>query len=110
MIVGMWHGGLNYSAPYAEDAERFDSIESAKEAMRSRSNNGGYWTQDFRYIFKDEEKTLTPNAHDSYSGFMDLYFFPNDQDLDSVRELIETGPADRRLQFGPRGGIRRAGS
>lgn len=60
-IYGLWHGGSSYSAPYvADDVEVFDSIDAALEACRTRMYQGHWAPQDFQYLNRAPESTLTP--------------------------------------------------
>lgn len=91
MWVGLWHGGPNYSAPYAKDhAEPFASLADAVEAHRDRYNN-----RDGR----------TPCVSEDSETF--LYRVPRGWSVaDTVREIERDGYPDRIIKIGPRGGIR----
>lgn len=104
--VGLWHGGNSYAAPYPDDAEYFETIEDAKNAMRSRERCGYWQTQTFRNVFRPESNDLTPAAHSEWSGYIDLYRVNKDATEDDIRTAIEDGCGFIRLEFGPRGGIR----
>lgn len=103
--VGMWHGGASYSAPDTEDAELFDSIAQAADAMRDRRNLGHWQPQTFRYVFRERARDLTPVAHSEDSGYIQLHRITPDMSPDAIREAVETGYPDRIIEFGPRGGI-----
>lgn len=90
-VYGRWHGGSSYTHPYPEDTERFASIKAAKEAMRSRRDNGYWQRQDFDFIHKAPDSTFTPTVDES--SYVDLYCCPEDEEFFA------------RLEFGPRGGI-----
>ncbi|MDA0565170.1 hypothetical protein LG943_12710 [Streptomonospora sp. S1-112] len=96
---GLWNGGSGYSPPASTDLERFRSLSDAADALRERYN-GGSWRQRFNFVFRDPECVLTPGVdHESY---IDLYRWPTDADL----SLIDLSVIDRRVVFGPRGGVR----
>lgn len=103
--VGMWHGGASYGAPYAEDAEWFRSIGEAIGAVRERRNDGAWCRVWFRYVFRANDCTLTPCAHDGNSGSLVLFRVSPEMTPDDIREMCETGYPDRIVEFGPRGGI-----
>lgn len=105
--VGLWHGGNSYAAPDIEDAEYFETIEEAKNAMRSRESRGYWQPQTFRNVFRPESNDLTPAAHSEWSGYVDLYRVSKNATEDEIRTAIEDGYGFVRLEFGPRGGIRR---
>lgn len=113
VYVGLWHGGVNYGAPTAEDAELFGSIREAEEALRERRNSNGKYDTRFRYVFRDGEYTRTPNAHEGNSGYLWLKWAHESwaDDLEGLRILLEHGDLypDVVLEFGPRGGIRQEG-
>jgi hypothetical protein len=104
--VGMWHGGVNYTHGYAEDAESFTSIRDAAETMRERRNRGYWQSQTFRYVFREREDALTPCAHDDNSGYVDLFRVGPEDGPEDIRNAIYSGCPDYRIEFGPRGGIR----
>lgn len=105
--VGLWHGGASYAAPYAEDAEYFRSIRHAADAMRYRESHGARYPQRFRYVFRDQDETLTPCAHSDWSGGITLYRITPGMSPEDIREMIERdGYPDRLIEFGPRGGIK----
>ncbi|GAA1122411.1 hypothetical protein GCM10009605_62660 [Nocardiopsis composta] len=90
---GLWYGGPGYSPSSQEDMEEFSSLQAAKEALRSRMRDGYSWRQEFRFVFRDPEKLLTPAV--SEESYIDLYSVP-DADLSCI---------ERRILFGPRGGV-----
>lgn len=95
MIYALWHGGINYAAPYvSDDTEAFDTISQAVNEFRRRAFSG-YGT--FDYISKPPESIDTPCARDGAS--MSLYFY--DPTADDVRDPYP----DRLIEIGPRGGI-----
>lgn len=108
-VIGLWHGGANYSAPYAEDAEVFPSIAAAEGAMRDREALGHWYPQTFAFVFRPHERSLTPCAHSEGTGYMDVYRYPPGVDDELMRLMIECGEANwlYRIEFGKRGGIRR---
>lgn len=104
--VGLWHGGASYAEPCADDAEWFDSIRQAANAVWFRQTSGAYVRATFRYVFRETELVYVPNAHDDNSGGLTLYRVPSDMSTDAIREMIERdGYPDRLIEFGPRGGI-----
>lgn len=103
--VGLWHGGASYGAPYADDAEWFRSIDEASRAMRERRNSGAWCRVWFRYVFRGNDCTLTPGAHDDNSGSIMLYRVSPDMSAEDIRDMCESGYPDRMIEYGPRGGI-----
>lgn len=90
MWVGMWHGGPNYSQPYAADAEEFGSLRAAVDAHLSRYRN-----RDGRTPCVSEESEMW------------LYAVPRGWNYgDMVAAIEHDGYPDRIVKFGPRGGIR----
>lgn len=108
-VIALWHGGNSYGAPYAEDAEEFPSIAAAEDAMRQREAHGYWQQQTFRYVFRPHESAFTPVAHSEGSGYMDVYRYPPGVDDELMRLMLECGEASMlyRIEYGPRGGIRR---
>lgn len=93
MIFGQWHGGSSYAYGGVEDRECFTSYREAVDAMKDRRDNGHHWEQTFYYINRAQDRTLTPCVDNS--SYIDVYADATSDDI------IE------RIEFGPRGGIRR---
>ena len=88
MIVWMlWSGGVNYSSPYPDQAERFSSLHAAVWEFSRRT---------------EHESSYYPGA------------YPEPVDAGGPSATITFGPQppggdfypDRVLSFGPRGGVR----
>jgi hypothetical protein len=94
-VYALWHGGSSYSpSDYHDDMEAFSSIEAAREALRSRRDNGYGWQQNFEFVNRPAERSLTPAV--DHTAYMDLYVTPNSEGFFA------------RLEFGPRGGVVRS--
>lgn len=93
VVYGVWHGGSNYSQGYREeDLERFDSIAAAKQALLDRTNLGHWYPQEFAFVNKPAEHSLTPAAYEGPSIM--LYATPDSEE------------PFRLLEVGPRGGVK----
>lgn len=89
---GLWHGGPNYGSPWLDtDLEVFDSIDAARQALRSRDSG---WL-DATYADGRTDSTRTPGVEDSSIA---LYFHDPREDRDPYPDLM--------LTFGPRGGVK----
>ena len=42
-VMMMWHGGVNYAVPTADDAEEFPSLKAAKDAFWRRADFDPYY-------------------------------------------------------------------
>lgn len=92
---GLWYGGNGYALSDPEsDMERFESLQEAKDALHDRYHDGYFSRQRFDYVNREPESVLTPAVGDD--SCMHLFASP-----DSDPSL-----PDRRVYFGPRGGIR----
>ncbi|MEO6156508.1 MAG: hypothetical protein ABIQ39_02640, partial [Ilumatobacteraceae bacterium] len=88
----------SYAPSGKEDREFFPSISAAKEALCSRRESGHWMPQAFHKVIDGDigtitETALTPCVDDS--SYLDLYAGPDTDDI------ID------RIEFGPRGGVRR---
>lgn len=84
--TALWYGGLNYGCPEGTDAEPFDSIRAAKDSFWSRADFDPY------YPCVDD---IPPD-----DGGPEMYLFLGEHYAD-VTDMYP----DRRLSFGPRGGV-----
>jgi hypothetical protein len=92
-VYGLWYGGASYSAPDHADLELFDSIEAAKEELRSRFNGRGK----INYVNSELDECGTPGVDETSEMLLFI--------MDAVPEQGEY--PDFVLKFGPRGGIRK---
>ena len=101
--VALWFGGSSYAPSYMSDhAEYFPSLEAAKRELGRRYMG---WAEIRRIYFgrhdclarisEDREFTRTPAVDESC--FMDL---------DPLYSYGTYGEFSKRIEFGPRGGMR----
>lgn len=101
--LGMWHGGPSYSHGEWTDAEWFDTLADAGDAIRQRERGRDAL---FRYAVRVDQRTDTPCAHSEWSGGIYLYRITDDVTADDVESIVTGGYPDRLVEFGPRGGVR----
>jgi hypothetical protein len=90
---GIWHGGAGYSLTDPEsDMEKFGSIQEAKDALSERFHSGYALRQTFDYVNRETESVFTPAV--SEESCIHLFTTPG------------VDYPDRRVFFGPRGGVR----
>lgn len=95
MWFGRWYGGSSYSVGELSDSlETFASIESAKEALYDRCYSGRY-PNTFDYV-RGTKHSETPAVDESSE--IQLYAY-------DPWETTDPYP-DKRVFFGPRGGVR----
>jgi hypothetical protein len=83
----LWHGGASYAAPYAEDAEAFDSLKAALESFDRRADSGEtYYPCVERLPSEDGGQSAWIFFTDPASLGGDMY-------------------PDRIVEYGPRGGL-----
>jgi hypothetical protein len=131
IIYALWYGGGGYSSPeIPRDVEVFSTVNYAREAFRNRYQVGDRIKQDFTFAGGDNDSVLTPGV--GVDSEMLLYFYDPRGEHDFQRArltgtmtcqrcgLLPMEPADReeacvpvhdpypdrRLYFGPRGGVR----
>lgn len=93
---GLWHGGSGYApSDPTLDIERFDSLQHAQDALYDRCRSGGSYPEHFAFINREPETVLTPGVAEEQTEIL-LFGFP---------DCAEAYP-DRRVFFGPRGGVR----
>lgn len=90
MIYANWYGGASYA--HGDEREQFPSILAAEAALASREALGHWQPQSFVYADRIDS-ALTPCV--DATSYMDLYAHADSDDI------------FMRLEFGPRGGIRR---
>lgn len=93
---GLWHGGANYSAPDMSHLETFDSIEEAKHALWEREATGYFSRVPFKYAGGETVEVHTPNVDKD----SEIHLYAGDP------RLSRDSYPDRRVYFGPRGGIK----
>lgn len=93
LTFGTWHGGPNYAYGGVEDRECFTSLREASDALRNRCNSGHFYAQRFWFINRPVATAMTPCVDES--SYVDLYATPTSDDIIG------------RIEFGPRGGIRK---
>jgi hypothetical protein len=130
-VYALWYGGSGYSSPeIPRDVEVFPTVNYAREAFRNRYQVGDRIKQDFTFAGGDNDSVLTPGV--GGDSEMWLYFYDPRGEHDfqpgnfpgeslcprcgTVRREGDTqsepcSPVhdaypDRRLYFGPRGGVR----
>lgn len=92
-VFGTWHGGVNYAHGYREDdLEVFGSIRQARQALQDRARVGHWYAQEFVFVNKPTERSLTPCADEGASIM--LYASP------------EAEEPFRLLELGPLGGVK----
>jgi len=93
LIYAQWNGGSSYAHGGVEDRECFTSYREATEALCDRRESGHWYEQTFLYINRPQDRALTPCVDES--SYLDLYATRDSDDLIG------------RIEFGPRGGVRR---
>lgn len=93
-VYGLWWGGPGYSLPAPEDLERFANLATAKDALKSRYDSGGYRSEAFDYVQREPERLLLPVV--TALSEIHVYLTP---DADLSCPLW-------RVYFGPRDGVR----
>lgn len=91
---GVWYGGNGFSLSDIEaDMERFGSLEDAKGALYDRCWEGSSRNR-FEYVNREPENVMTPAVGEDTC--IHLYAVPDG----------DPALPDRRVYFGPRGGVR----
>lgn len=101
--LALWNGGYSYAPSWmTDDAEYFPSLDSAKREFGRRYMGWAeirpvVWAEDSVTVIglKDREDTRTPAVDESC--YMDLYPLWDDGTY---------GELARRIEYGPRGGMR----
>jgi hypothetical protein len=97
IVQGVWYGGYNYShGDITADLERWPSLAAAKRDLEDRCYRGAFVPQDFHYVNREPDTTLTPTVGASET-YIDLYGGTEDDPTGS--EMWG------RIKFGPRGGV-----
>lgn len=93
MWYGLWYGGYRYAvSDPVEDIEKFPNLNAARDALRDRFRDGASWRQEFDFVNRAPESVFTPAVSENSEI---LLFATPDGDA----------YPDRRVFFGPRGGV-----
>lgn len=103
-ICGVWFGGSGYATSDENDVEEFTSLTDAKGALACRRRCGDTMRQRFAFIARDPEEVFTPGVDETSEIW--IYFGTPLDVLTYIKVAGELPYPDRRLFFGPRGGIR----
>ncbi len=100
MVYGIWYGGTGYGHGDRERyVECFDSVTSARHALRERRDGGYGRKQDFHYANREAESLYCPCVEDDSS----IHLFLAADVVDDVVHVPEY--PDLIVEFGPRGGV-----
>ena len=81
-VTWLWHGGRNYTVPYPDEGETFESMKAARAEFYDRAHNPYY-----PCCYPDTEENGGPSAWVFYG--------------------TEVGDCpDKIMSFGPRGGVK----
>jgi len=73
-VFGLWYGGSSYAMSEVKDLETWANVELAKDALVDRYGKGGFWKQEFLYMYKEPEFTFTPGVDEETE--IHLYYSP----------------------------------
>lgn len=91
-VYALWNGGPSYASAYMEeDVEKFESLADAVAAAQSRKDSGHWIPQDFNFVSREPQSSLTPGVSETSS--MDIFMVDPRESYDPYPDYrIEVSP------------------